>query len=178
MSQQVAVNIVSPPAVVVNMNGDEIAIAVTDAPDIAVAVQDVSVVVSIASGIPGPPGPPGPAGGSVVDYEAGENLSSGRVVVIDGGLAFYFQHTEVSHAGRAFGVTTTSATAGNDVSIQVSGVRSDAAFTFTADRPVWVGADGEIFDSVPAGGRLVQKAGVAAEADKILIDFSIQMIKI
>ena len=110
-------------------------------------------------------------------YPAGENLSSGRVVIINGAEAFYFQDSDATHAGRAYGVTKTSATAGNNVTIQVAGIIQDAAFNFTADRIVWVGADGEIFDTQPTGGVLIQKAGVASEDRKMLIDFSIQIKK-
>ena len=63
-------------------------------------------------GVPGPQGPPGPAGGSAVTWPAGENLSAGRVVIIEGGSAYHFQPGNVAHQGRAYGVTTTAATAG------------------------------------------------------------------
>ncbi len=120
--------------------------------------------------------PPG-SSANFETYPAGQNLSSGRVVIIDGLEAWYFQNTNAAHAGRAYGVTKTSATAGNDVTIQVQGVIQDAAFNFTADRIVWVGADGEIFDVQPVTGVLVQKAGVASEDKKMMIDFSIQILK-
>lgn len=117
------------------------------------------------------------AAGNLETYPAGENLSSGRVVIIDGLEAWYFQNTDVTHVGRAYGVTKTSAVTGNDVTIQVQGTIQDAAFNFTADRIVWVGANGEIFDVQPVGGVLIQKAGVAAEDKKMMIDFSIQILK-
>jgi Uncharacterized conserved protein (DUF2190) len=116
--------------------------------------------------------PPGSAASFEI-YEAGENLSSGRVVIIDNLTALYFQNTDVAHIGRAYGVTKTSATAGNDVTIQVYGVIQDAAFNFVADTSLWVGADGEIFNTQPIVGTVLQKAGVAAEDKKMKIDFSI-----
>lgn len=120
--------------------------------------------------------PPG-ASASFEIYEAGENLSSGRVVVIDSLQALYFQHTNTAHVGRAYGVTKTSAAAGADVTIQVYGVIQDAAFSFVADTTLWVGADGEIFNTMPVGGVVIQKAGVAAEDKRMMIDFSIQILK-
>ena len=120
--------------------------------------------------------PPGSSANLEV-YEPGQNLSSGRVVIIDNLQAWYFQNTNAAHVGRAYGVTKTSATTGNDVTIQVQGVIQDAAFNFTADRIVWVGADGEIYDAQPVGGVIIQKAGVAAEDRKMLIDFSITILK-
>lgn len=154
--------------------------------DINVTVTQLAAVRATLSQTPvinvqmlgsGPPGPAGPAGGSTVIYPAGENLSSGRVVVIDNDAAWYFQNTDAVHLGRAFGITTTSAIAGNNVTIQVSGLVNDAAFGFTADRTVWVGEDGEIFDTQPDTGVLIQKAGVAYEDRKLLIDFSVSVKK-
>jgi hypothetical protein len=98
-------------------------------------------------------------------------------VIIDNLQAWYFQNTDASHVGRAYGVTKTSATIGNDVAIQVQGIIQDAAFNFTADRIVWVGSDGEIFDVQPVTGIIIQKAGVAAEDKKMLIDFSTTVLK-
>ena len=120
--------------------------------------------------------PPG-SSASFETYPAGENLSSGRVVIIDGLEAFYFQHTDITHVGRAYGVTKTSAVTGADVTIQVYGVLSDAAFSFAADTSLWVGADGEIFNTQPVGGVVFQKAGIASEAKKMLIDLAIHILK-
>lgn len=120
--------------------------------------------------------PPG-AAANFETYPAGENLSSGRVVIIDNLEAWYFQNTDSTHVGRAYGVTKTSAATGADVTIQVQGIIQDAAFNFTADRIVWVGADGEIFDVQPVTGPIVQKAGVAAEDKKMKIDFSVTILK-
>lgn len=139
-------------------------------PSLAVEISQPNIVVEIGGGI-GPPGPVGPEGGSSVTWPAGQNLSSGRAVVIDGGEAFYFQPSDATHEGRAYGITITSATTGNDVDIQISGERADAAFSFAADTPVWVDADGEIVNTQPATGVLIQRAGVASAAKKMIIGF-------
>lgn len=120
--------------------------------------------------------PPSVAG-SLETREAGENLSSGRVVIIEGNEAFYFQPSDPSHGGRAWGVTVSSATAGADVAIQRDGVVTDAAFSGFADEPLYVGADGELQTSWPGTG-LLQKAGVSAGNNKVKIDFSIQIQQI
>lgn len=145
-------------------------------PDITVQMYSTPVITVEMLGS-GPPGPEGPPGGSTVTYPAGENLSSGRAVIIDGGEAFYFDNTTAAHAGRVFGITRTSATAGNNVTIQVTGIVTDAAFTFAPDNELWIGADGEIFDSMPLTGILIQKAGVAVESEKMLIDFAVQILR-
>lgn len=127
--------------------------------------------------LPGPTGPAGPAGGSTVSYPAGETLSAGRVVIIDGGEAFYFQPSNLLHSGRAFGITATSATVGNNVSIQVLGEATDASFAAFADVPLYVTDDGELSTTWPASG-LIQKAGFGTGTNKVKIDFSIQIQQI
>lgn len=120
--------------------------------------------------------PPG-AADNLETYPAGENLSAGRVVIIDGSEAFYFQPANIAHAGRAHGVTKTSATAGNNVTVQSQGTIQDAAFTFTADTMLWVWEDGEVKNTIPVSVVLHQKAGVALEDQKMKIDFSVQIVK-
>jgi len=111
-------------------------------------------------------------------YQAGENLSAGRVVVIDGGEAFYFNPMDATHHNRAFGITKTSATAGNDVTIQPAyTVATDAAFTFSADIPLWVDSSGEVVDAIDLAWVVIQKAGVSLQNDKLLIDFSTSIKK-
>lgn len=140
-------------------------------------IEQAQPVVVIPIGAQGPRGEPGLPGGNLVEATAGQNLSSGRVVVMDGGAAWYFDPTNTAHAGRAYGVTTTSATAGAAVNVAVSGVIDDAAFSFSTDAALWAGADGEIFETVQAGA-LVQKAGVSIAGGTIKIDFSIQLKRI
>lgn len=122
----------------------------------------------------GPRGATGPAGGSEVTAVAGETLSAGRVVVIDGGEAFYFQPATAAHMGRAYGITTTSATTGNQVSIQISGIVTDGAFASLTEGQVWVGANGVVQTAMPGSG-ILQKAGMYIGSDTLKIDFTIQI---
>lgn len=143
-------------------------------PDVDVYVGLTGFVTDIADAVD----IRGPAGGVAADdfeiYPAGENLSSGRVVIIEGGEAFYFQPANDSHYGRAFGFTKTSASIGNDVSIQRSGSISDAAFNAFTDEVLYVGTDGELQTTWNAG-EIAQKAAIAVESGKVKIDFSIQI---
>lgn len=144
-------------------------------PNYDLVIRRPAYTFQIARGTQGPPGPAGLPGGSSVTYPAGENLSAGRVVVINGGAAYYFQPSDPTHQSRAFGVTVTSATIGNNVDIQAIGERADAAFGFTADTPLWVDADGEIVNTQPGTGLIIQGAGVASGNKKIKIDLSLSI---
>lgn len=148
----------------------DINVTLTQAATIAATVSNTPVINVTMLGS-GPPGPAGPAGGSTVTYQAGENLSSGRVVVIDGGQAIYFQPSDPTHAGRAFGVTTSSALSGNNVTIQIAGEITDGGISATADAAAWVTTNGQISGTAPASG-LLQQAGMGITATKIKIQFS------
>ena len=139
--------------------------------DTATVVQAVEqqTVVKFPVSLPGPQGPIGPAGGSAVSYVAGENLSSGRAVIMDGGEVYYFQPTNAAHAGRLYGVTTTAASIGTNVTIQIGGEISNVAFTFSADAGIYVGANGVLQTSKPGSG-LVQYAGVSVTGTKIRLE--------
>ena len=108
---------------------------------------------------------------------AGQNLSSGRAVVIDGGAAYYFQPSNTAHAGRMAGVTRTSATTGNDVEVRSTGVIEDASLSFDPNVTLWVDTDGEITDTQESGWLVLQKAGISFENDKMALDFSVSILK-
>lgn len=119
--------------------------------------------------------PPG-ASASYQTYPAGQNLSAGRVVIVDNGEARYFQPATNGHSNRAYGITKTSATTGNDVTIQTEGIISDASFSAFSDEALYVGTDGALQTTWPASG-IIQKAGVAVGGNKVKIDFSIQILQ-
>ncbi len=155
---------------IIEVNVVEQGISIENAPN------ETTIVIEVGEGLPGPQGPPGPAGGSSVSITAGENLSAGRVVIVDAGTAKYFQPGTALHAGRAYGITITSATIGLPVDVQLSGELTDAAFSFAADKMLWVGANGRIYDTPQTG--IVQKAGISSGTNKMKIDFTIQMLTI
>ena len=119
------------------------------------------------------PGPSLPnASPDTINVSSGEALSSGRVVILDGEEAFYFQPTNSAHAGRAVGVTRTSAAgAGVIVTVQISGIVSDLAFTFAADSGLYAIANGAITSTKPSSGT-IQYVGVATAANTMKIEFT------
>ena len=125
----------------------------------------------------GPQGEPGPPGGAVVEYPAAQNLSAGRLVILDGGGVRYFQPANPAHAGRALGITKTSGTTGQTVQIQIAGILSDPAFSFTPDAIVYSRADGELF-STPLSTGIVQFVGTALTANSINISIDSPLIRI
>ncbi len=139
---------------------------------VEINVLESEVVYHI--GRTGAQGPPGPAGGSAVTYPAGEAISAGRMVIIQGGEAFYFQPSNVAHQSLAYGISTTSAIIGADVTIQISGEIENASFTFAADSILYCYNNGIIVDTDP-NLALIQLAGISSGANKMRIDFSISI---
>lgn len=112
-----------------------------------------------------------------VSYAAGENINAGRVVVIDGNEAFYFQRTDPTHAGRAIGITLNAATTGNSVAVQFVGRVTDAGFSGLTDAVVWADNNGQLTTTRPTSG-ILQKVGIGLGSNRVLIDPSIQITMI
>ncbi len=109
---------------------------------------------------------------SIIEVQAGQALSTGRAIIIDGGQAFYFQPSDAAHAGRIVGITRTSAaSAGVSVSVQISGIVSDPAFTFTVDKGLYAIANGQITSTKP-NTAAVQYVGVSTAANTMKIEFT------
>ncbi len=133
-----------------------------------------STNVAFPTSLPGPQGPPGAAGGSTVEVTAGEALNAGRVVVVIGGLAYHFQPTDPTHAGGAYGITTTSGIMGGSATVQRLGTVTDAAFLSLPEGVAWVTANGALTGALPTSGA-IQKAGFKIDSDQLFVDFSIQI---
>lgn len=94
-------------------------------------------------------------GGSVqtVTGNAGENVSALRVVQSDGSDLFYADSSTPGHASRIVGVSITSATTGNSLTVQTSGLLSDPSFSFSPGA-VYVGSNGVLTSTPPSSGFL------------------------
>ncbi len=139
--------------------------------DYKLTISKGALAISINRGTQGPQGPPGipgPSGGQAIQRLAGQNLSSGRAVVLEGNLAYYFDPLDSAHIGRLVGVTLNAALTGDTVNIQIAGEVTDAAFAFTADAPVFVGAAGVLTSATPTAG-IIQPIGVAVAANKVVL---------
>lgn len=65
------------------------------------------------------------------------------------------------------GITLGANVAGTDATIQRFGVISDAAFSFTPDAPLYIGADGVLTETITSP---VRRIGVAVSATQINLD--------
>lgn len=122
-------------------------------------------------------GPQGPPGGVLINpYIAGENLSTGRAVIKSVNKIYYFNPEDVTHVGRAMGITVTSGLTNESVNVQMNGAVTDASFSFTADQPIYVTTGGVLVNTIPPT-TLLQRAGLAISTNSILIEFNTAIIR-
>lgn len=128
-----------------------------------------SALVTTVS-VPGPQGAKGDAGEATVtqSHEAATNLSGHRAIRVAAGLAYVCDGSNASHVGRAIGISTGAATAGDDVSVQTAGILTESSWSWT-DGPVYVGASGVLTQSF-AGLAYVHQIGMAVSATQIDIN--------
>jgi len=122
------------------------------------------------------PGFPPVIGSPVALYPAGENIVAGRLLLIDDGEALYFQPAYTGHYGRAFGVSITDATAGENVQIQLYGEVVNADFDIFEGQTVYAAADGALELTWPASG-IIQSVGHGTRSGKLKIDFSTKIMQ-
>lgn len=127
--------------------------------------------------VPATPLSGGGGGSELTAMIAGQNMSSGRLVVASAGTVQYFDPTNMAHVGRGYGITKTSGLLGQQVTVQIFGVIQDAAFGFAADSIVFATTDGELTTTPPSSGHL-QSAGVAIAANQLLINMPPTIVRI
>lgn len=118
----------------------------------------------------GPTGPKGDTGeiGGVYPFTAAENINSTVPVLTDAlGNVIKASNLNPTHAGRVFGITVSSALAGETVNIRMLGLLESPTWTFVAG-PIFLG-DGVVTQTPPSTG-FVQILGNAHSATKISID--------
>jgi hypothetical protein len=123
-----------------------------------------------------PGGGGGGAESSTIIFTAGQNLSSGRAVIKEADKVYYFDPNDVSHAGRVIGITTTSASTDDSVPVQIAGTLTDAAFSFTVDKPVYIADNGQLTTDITTT-TLLQRAGLSLATDKMIIEFDFSMVR-
>jgi hypothetical protein len=113
----------------------------------------------------GPQGPQGPSGGSSLSHVAPINLGGGRVVT---GAFGYADSSDLSTTAKAIGFTVGAVSAGQVVSIILSG-ESTGFFGLTPNGIIYLSTNGTITQTPPSIG-YIQKLGVALDSTTILIN--------
>lgn len=138
-----------------------------------ISTESVTVEV-VEIGMQGPRGPMGLPGEITVEVVAGETLSGHRAVQLIGNLAWYCDVDTIQHTGRAVGISTGAATAGQLVTIQCMGSITEPSWTFT-EGPVYVGSQGQLTQSMT--GLFVQQVGIATSSTTLNINPQLGIIR-
>lgn len=101
--------------------------------------------------------------------EAGQNLSSGRVVVIISGIANYFDPNNENMFGLAAGITKTSADVGDQIGIKSFGNFYESGLNLTPGKVYFAGINGTLTLN-PENLKIVQQIGTALDSDNLLIN--------
>lgn len=133
--------------------------------------EPIQITVSTMGerGPKGDKGDPGEGGIATKTVAAGENISSGATVVLQGGKAYKFNPNDLNHLGRVLGITRTSGLTDAQITVQTNGECYDAAYELTPEKPCFCDAEGRITTNVPAT-KIIQPLGVALDAKTLYLN--------
>ena len=100
---------------------------------------------------------------------AGENLSALRAVTSNSsGQAVYASNDTLANA-QVVGITNGAVTSGANATIKISGILTDANWTWTKGT-VYLGTNGTLTQTVPTNGAIVVHVGKALTSTQLIID--------
>lgn len=137
-----------------------------------IGVSDVLIRYSTDGkvGAAGADGADGASGAASYEYNAvaGENLGTGDVVRIDGGVAYISDKDAVTHIGETIGLVKAAVTSGQPVVINIGGEFTDVGWTWVPGT-VFLSTAGALTQTAPSTG-ILQKIGTVLTSTSILID--------
>ncbi len=139
--------------------------------EITDGTAEVPTVIEVIIGLQGPKGDPG-SGSSIFFYPTNSAIGGHRLIILDNaGFAQYADSSIGSHSGRLLGVSTGAVAAGAQLGIQNASIIQEMSWNWTADLPVFVGANGvpTQANSETTGAAFSQIWGVALSSSRVLI---------
>ena len=135
------------------------------------ADRNTIVISSVATG---PAGVAGLTGDASVTFNAGAAIGGHRLVRLLSGTLAYMDSSQPTDANMALGVSRHSASLGQPVSVQCSGLITEPSWTWTPDQPVFCGVNGLLTQTAPTSGFLLV-VGVAVSATSLFIAIKIPL---
>lgn len=122
---------------------------------------------------PTPAPTPGDAGTALYspEYPASVALSALRVVRVADGQLAYASSDSPSHAFTVLGILASAVAQGANAAPLTEGTLTDSAWAWTVGTPIWLGVAGQLTQTPPTSGFLLQ---VAIAKTPTQIDFEIQ----
>lgn len=133
-------------------------------------VEAVSVVAVAEQGPRGPQGVPGPAGGATTVTVGATPLSGHSAVAADAaGLLIKADCTNPAHRGAVLGLLANAYSPGDQAVVQTAFTLEHAGWTWTPG-PVFVGAVGQLTQTLPVGAVFSQVVAHALSPTLVLVD--------
>lgn len=133
-------------------------------------VEAVSVVAVAEQGPRGPQGVPGPAGGATTVTVGATALSGHSVVAADAaGMLIKADCTNPAHQGAVLGLLANAYSPGDQAVVQTAFTLEHAGWTWTPG-PVFVGAAGQLTQTLPVGAFFSQVVAHALSPTLVLVD--------
>lgn len=138
-------------------------------------VEAVSVVAVAEQGPRGPQGVPGPAGGATTVTVGATPLSGHSAVAADAaGLLIKADCTNPAHRGAVLGLLANAYSPGDQAVVQTAFTLEHAGWTW-AHGPIFVGAGGQLTQSLPPGAVFSQVVAHALSPTLVLVDVQPQI---
>ena len=98
----------------------------------------------------GPAGPPGPSGTAIYEFVAQAPMGGHRIIALDeAGVPVYASNDDPDSALRAVGISLNAADIGGTIRVQAEGAITEPSWGWLTDRPVYLGKDGLLTQTVP-----------------------------
>lgn len=106
---------------------------------------------------------------SVFSGIASVDLGGHRIVVAIGSQIAYADNTIPSHSSIVTGIITQAVTSGQAVNVTISGEVIEGTWSWTLDKPIFLGGNGLMTQTVPSTGFLLQ-VGYPTSTTSIVVD--------
>lgn len=106
---------------------------------------------------------------SIVQFVAGEEIQTGKVVYHDGTNVRLASPTDISHAGKIVGIATSPGINGETINVQIYGVMNSEVLSFASPGTLFLGASSFPSLTIPGGASYVQIVGVSMGGNKLLV---------
>jgi len=106
---------------------------------------------------------------SIVQFIAGEEIQTGKVVYYNGTNVMLASPTNSSHAGKIIGIAASPATNGETINIQMYGIMTSEVLSFASPGTLFLGTSSFPSLTIPGGATYVQIVGVSMGGNKLLV---------
>lgn len=136
------------------------------AESLELVLEEISTPIEVL-GTPGPQGPSGMHG--IEQFAAGEALSGHRAVAISGNAVTYADNLDATRQNGMVGVTLQAALSGDTVNVCVLGTITEISWSWTPNRPVYLGASGALTQTPPAAPAFQRIVGYATSDTSLFV---------